>query len=366
MTEIWQGAKLQLINFRSYPKAELSLDGRPVVFLGENGAGKTNILEAISLFSPGSGIRRANREDLGFQPMDIGWKLRFEYDDEDYETSAHKGEARRVFINGKPQAQNQLGHRFRQIWLTPAQDRIWHEGNSERRKFWDRIVLSFFPDHSEASLHYERALRERNRLLKEGVFDASWYASLEKSLAQSAQKLILNRRQVSEFLNEEMLRAEGAFPAAQISMSYEGDLPNEQLEDAEFWEELWARERVADMRAGITRMGAHRMSLDAVYVQKHQKAALCSTGEQKALLMAIDLASARLLSYNGHSVIMLLDEAIAHLDNHRRAAFFDEICALEASVFMTGTEMSYYEALGARGQFFSVLQSDEGSKIQCL
>ena len=184
-------------HFRSHRRADLTFDGRPVAIFGANGAGKTNILEAMSLLSPGRGLRRAAPDDLARQPEALGWKLRAELESlhqiHEVETHAGSGQSRTVTIDGKPAPQAVLGRIARMLWLVPMMDRLWVEGADGRRRFLDRMTLSFEPGHAEAVLIYEKAMRDRNRLLKDMVRDASWYDALEARMAEAGAVIQANR-----------------------------------------------------------------------------------------------------------------------------------------------------------------------------
>lgn len=351
---------LTLSHFRSHKAARLEFDGRPVALVGPNGAGKTNILEAISLLSPGRGLRRAAAEDLARQPEGLGWKLSARVAgiaaDHDIETGAETGEARHLRIDGKAAAQSALGRILRILWLVPAMDRLWIEAAEGRRRFLDRIALSFTPDHAEVSLAYEKAMRDRNRLLKDQVSDARWYGALEAQMVEAGTAIIANRHAALARL-EAAQDGGSAFPHAALTLmgpEGEADLAAEDLAQA------LVEGRRRDMAAGRTLQGPHRSDLRAVYVAKGVVAGQCSTGEQKALLISLILANARALAADlGRAPVLLLDEVAAHLDIARRAALYDEICALGAQAIMTGTEASLFDGLGARGQIMSV-QDDHG------
>ena len=352
---------LTLSHFRSHKAARLEFDGRPVALVGPNGAGKTNILEAVSLLSPGRGLRRAAAEDLARRPERLGWKISGAVmgiaAGHEIETGAETGEPRFVRVDGKAATQNGLGRVLRILWLVPAMDRLWIEAAEGRRRFLDRIALSFTPEHAEAALAYEKAMRDRNRLLKDQVADARWYAALEGQMVEAGTAMIANRHAALARLRAAEATA-SAFPQADLTLTGpEGadDLAAEDLGAA------LAEGRRRDMAAGRTLQGPHRSDLRAIYRDKGVEAGQCSTGEQKALLISLILANARALAADlGRAPVLLLDEVAAHLDIHRRAALYDEICALGAQAIMTGTEADLFEALGARGQVLAV--RDEGGQ----
>ncbi|WP_171188063.1 MULTISPECIES: DNA replication/repair protein RecF [unclassified Ruegeria] len=357
--------ELTVSHFRSHKLARLSLDGRPVAIHGPNGAGKTNILEAVSLFSPGRGMRRASAAEMTRRPEALGWKLSGILDAQgqryEVETWSEGGAARQVRIDEKTSSQIELGKLARVVWLIPSMDRLWIEGAEGRRRFLDRIALSFDPAHAEASLTYEKAMRERNRLLKEQARDAHWYAALEGQMAESGHRIHAARVAALDYLRAAQDRAETAFPSAELELvQTEGAMPQtaEDLRDA------LNESRFRDLAAGRTLVGPHRSDLYGVFAAKGVPAKDCSTGEQKALLVSLILSNARALAEMvGAPPIVLLDEVAAHLDADRRAALYDEICALGAQAWMTGTGPELFAELGDRAQTVVVTESDEGSVV---
>ena len=353
---------LTLSHFRSHRAARLTFDGRPVAIVGPNGAGKTNILEAVSLLSPGRGLRRAGADDLALRPDRLGWKITAAVQGlgaaHEVETSAAPGEGRQVRVDGKPVPQAHLGRILRVLWLVPAMDRLWIEAAEGRRAFLDRISLSFAPDHAEAVLGYDKAMRDRNRLLRDQITDAHWYAALEAQMAAFGARVAANRQAALDRLAAAQDGAETAFPRADLAMiGAEGEVPG-PLEQA------LAEGRRRDMAAGRALTGPHRADLAARFAAKSVAADQCSTGEQKALLISLLLANARALASDlGAAPILLLDEVAAHLDAPRRAALYDEICSLGAQAMMTGTDAGLFDSLGARAQTLFVAESGAGSRI---
>jgi DNA replication and repair protein RecF len=343
----------------------MSFDGRPVAIVGPNGAGKTNILEAVSLLSPGRGLRRAGAEELTRRPERLGWRVQAEIEGlvatHQVETGAETGEARVVRIDGKVSPQLGLGRITRVLWLVPAMDRLWIEAAEGRRRFLDRMTLSFLPDHAEAVLAYDKSMRDRNRLLKDEVSDARWYAALEGAMAETGAQIMNNRSVALARLQAAQLGAQTEFPRADLSLvgpEGEAEGPVDQLAL------VWAEGRRRDMAAGRTLAGPHRTDLRAVYAAKGAAAEQCSTGEQKALLISLILSNARALRQDlGRAPVLLLDEVAAHLDEARRAALYDEICGLQAQALMTGTEASLFSALGDRAQVMRVADDGTGSRI---
>jgi len=352
-------SSLTLSQFRSHPTARLTLDGRPLAIWGPNGAGKTSILEAISLLSPGRGLRRAAAEDMARRPSETSWKvhatLATPQAPREVETSSENGAARTVRIDGKSTPQTALGELLRVLWLIPAMDRLWIEGADGRRRFLDRITLSFTPSHAEAALTYEKAMRERNRLLKDQVRDGFWYTALEMQMADAGALLHNNRLRALERILAAQDGAETAFPIADLALvQSEGEMPA----TTEEFRTALNEGRQRDLAAGRTLIGPHRSDMLGRYAAKGLPASDCSTGEQKALLLSLLLANARALQADtGTPPILLLDEVAAHLDATRRAALYDEICALGAQAFMTGTGPELFSELGARAQGCEVTEN---------
>ena len=344
----------------------MAFDGRPLAIWGPNGAGKTNVLEAVSLLSPGRGLRRAAPDELARQPESVGWKLKADveslYQDHEVETFAEPGSTRSVVIDGKSAPQAALARILRMLWLVPSMDRLWIEAAEGRRRFLDRMTLSFEPGHAEAVLTYEKAMRERNRLLKDEVRDSGWYAALEGQMAEAGALIQSNRALAIARVAGAQDGAETAFPTADLTiLGPEGeDFP---LDSRALFDALATR-RSRDMAAGRTLIGPHRADLGVIYAAKGIPAAQASTGEQKALLISLILANARALAEEfGAPPILLLDEVAAHLDSGRRAALYDEICALKAQAFMTGTGEELFETLGSRAQAFEVKEENMKSVV---
>jgi len=358
--------ELILSHFRSHLRTRIEADARPVTLYGPNGAGKTNILEAVSLLSPGRGLRRAGADELIRRPEALGWKVTAVVQAptmvHEVETEAQPDQSRQVRIDGKAQPQVALAEVARIVWLIPAMDRLWIEGADGRRRFLDRMAMSFMPSHAQAVLTYEKAMRERNRLLKDMVRDAHWYTALERQMAEAGAAITLNRHAALARLARAQDGARTAFPAAELELIHpEGELP---FDEAALAVALEAG-RVADLRAGRTLIGPHRVDLAAVYTEKGVAAAQCSTGEQKALLISLVLANARALAEDtGTPPLILLDEVAAHLDAGRRAALYDEICALGAQAWLTGTGTELFEDLGDRAQHVAVSDESGESRVE--
>jgi DNA replication and repair protein RecF len=355
--------RLRLTNFRSYASVEIAASGAPVVLAGPNGAGKTNLLDAISLLSPGRGLRGAKLSEhtrrgpsaisealwavsatvtRAGEPYDIGTGL----------VSAQGSERRQVRLNGAAaQSSADLGDVVQMLWLTPAMDRLFIESASGRRKFLDRLVLGFDAGHARAATRYETAMRERARLLKFGPRDPAWLDGLESEMVEAGLAMAKARVETVARLNSALAERVGAFPAAQLS------LDNDDTDDT--LGERLVRARIRDAEAGRTTVGPHLVDLTVRHTQKRTDARECSTGEQKALLISIVLADARELSRarNGLCPLLLLDEIAAHLDVTRRAALFEEILELGAQAWMTGTDIEMFAPLRTKADLFEVADS---------
>lgn len=359
---------LSLSQFRSHRALSLTLDPRPVAIFGPNGSGKTNILEAISLLSPGRGLRRAATEDLARRPDPVGWRVRGEVEGfgvpHELETGAEPGSSRYVRIDGKSAPQIALGRILRVVWTIPAMDRLWIEGADGRRRFLDRIALGFEPAHGEAVLTYEKAMRERNRLLKDERRDDHWYQALELQMAEAGAAMHGHRLSALDRITAAQDGSATSFPAADLGLlSPDGE--TEGSWDAEDLREALAAGRARDMAAGRTLTGPHRSDFGAVYRAKSLPARDCSTGEQKALLLSLVLSTARALASEvGTPPLLLLDEVTAHLDADRQAQLYDEIVALGAQAWMTGTGPEMFTALADRTQRLEVSEVDGKSDVK--
>ena len=353
---------LALSHFRSHRRTRLALDARPVAIHGPNGAGKTNLLEAVSLLSPGRGMRRAEAAEIIRRPEAIGWRVAATLDGREVELRAEPDRPRTTRIDEKPVPQVALARLARVLWLVPAMDRLWLEGAEGRRRFLDRATMSFDAGHGEGVLAYEKAMRDRNRLLRDGVRDAHWYDALEAQMARHGAGIRIRRAEALARL-EGAQEASGPFPAAALSLTgddHEGDAGGE-----DGLREALARSRPRDMGAGRTLVGPHRADLAGTYAEKGMDARLCSTGEQKALLISLILANARALkAETGRAPILLLDEVAAHLDADRRASLYAELGALGAQAFLTGTGPELFTELGHSARHLRVTEEDGVSRTE--
>lgn len=347
---------LRLAQFRSWPRLDLALDARPLAIHGPNGSGKTNILEALSMLAPGRGLRAAAAVDQARQGPDAGWRIRADLADRAVETAAPPGQTRHVLLDDKPVPQTALARMLRVIWLVPAMDRLWSDAPEGRRRFLDRVTLSLCPDHADLSLSYDKALRERNRLLRDQIGDPGWYRALEAQMAEAGAAVTRNR--LAALTAIMAAQDDGAdFPAARLSLLPQDGHADDA--DAAGIAERLASMRGRDLAAGRTLSGPHRADLGASWGPQDMPAALSSTGEQKALLLSLILANARALS--DQPVLLLLDEVAAHLDADRRAALYDRVAGLPAQSVLTGTGPELFDAFGTRARHLSVTKTHGAS-----
>ncbi|AZO71885.1 MULTISPECIES: DNA replication/repair protein RecF [unclassified Mesorhizobium] len=365
-------SKLTLTNFRNYAGLSLELGPGALVLSGDNGAGKTNLLEAISLLTPGRGLRRAPYADVAREGGDGGFALhaRIEGPEGQVEIgtgiSGGDGEGgRRVRINGAPaKSVEDMLEWLRVVWLTPAMDGLFPGPAADRRRFLDRLVLAIDPSHGQRALDYEKAMRGRNRLLTEGSRDSGWFDAIETQMAETGVAIAAARTELVRLLAAmiDKLPGSGPFPQADISLSgeLEGEIAVAPAVDVEErFRAALANGRERDRAAGRTLDGPHRSDLVVRHRPKSMPAELCSTGEQKALLVGIVLSHARLTGeMSGLTPILLLDEIAAHLDSGRRAALFSILEELNCQAFMTGTDAALFSSLAGRAQFLTV---DHGS-----
>lgn len=361
--------RLNLTNFRCYETARIEPDGANAVLFGSNGAGKTNILEALSLLTPGRGLRRAAlgdlaRKDATRDSMARDWavaaRVRGPGGAVDLGTGVEPGNDKRIIrIDGETQrAQASLGEHLAAHWLTPAMDRIFIEGRSGRRRFLDRLVYGIDPAHAGRINAYDHALRERSRLLRDGVRDPAWLNALEETLAGKGIAVAAARIDLIERLRAYAEQPNGPFPGAELAIS--GDVESwlldfDALEAEDRLKAALANGREQDAANGGTATGPHRSDFRVRHLPSGQTADLCSTGEQKALLIAIVIAGARMAqSECGWLPMLLLDEITAHIDPKRRDALFAMLDALGAQVWMTGTDAEQFDGLRGHARFFEV------------
>ena len=361
-------SELNLRYFRSHLAGRVATEGRPVVLYGGNGSGKTSVLEAVSLFSPGRGLRGAAPEDISRSPELVGWKV----DGELFaagravplETLHEGGAGRQVRIAGKPASQLELGRIIRILWLTPSMDRLWTEGADGRRRFLDRTAMSFFPSHPSDVVGYEKSMRERNRLFRERIENDDWLNALEARMAEHGARINASRSSTLDRLSRESAEADTPFPAARLELRG-SDGPVGNSESAEELADAFRSGRARDRAAGRALSGPHRADVHSVYEERGVEARKCSTGEQKALLVSLVLANARAIARElGGAPVLLLDEVAAHLDESRRRDLFEEIRSIDAQVWMTGTDAGLFEGFAPDAVRAEVVQNAGCSEIR--
>ncbi|MBV9066983.1 MAG: DNA replication/repair protein RecF [Methylobacteriaceae bacterium] len=363
--------RLILADFRSYPALDIALEARVVALTGENGAGKTNVLEALSLLSPGRGLRRAELADCARIGGRGGFAVSVEIEAERDRVQLGVGldppdgeipQARRFRVDRAPVPTGRaLADHLRLVWQTPAMDQLFTGSASERRRFLDRLVLAVDPDHGSRVNALERALRSRNRLLEEGSADRRWIEATEHEVAELAIAVAAARHdtvaRLAALIASER-RAGSPFPSAEIAL--DGDIEAlvatmPALAAEERYREILAANRARDAAAGRTLAGPHTSDLAVRHRPKGLEARQCSTGEQKALLTGLVLAHARLVAVSsGIAPLVLLDEIAAHFDPIRRAALYDELAALGGQVWMTGADESAFAELAGRARILRV------------
>lgn len=367
---------LTLTNFRNYAHLTLELSPAPVVLTGANGAGKTNLLEAVSLLTPGRGMRRAKVIDIeravphAANPLPLPWAVSASLRQPDGDVvevgtgrdgdAAMQGTDRRlVRIDGTNTPQNALADVLSVVWLTPQLDQLFQEGQSARRKFFDRLVYGFESDHAGHVSAYEQAMRERNQLLQDRRYDAAWFNALEQKMAEHAVVVAAYRLQTAERLNAVIAESRREFPKATLEVQgVVEDMLQSGMTAVEAegrFRDLLAASRVEDGYAGRTGQGIHRSEWLVYHQLKGMEAAQCSTGEQKAVMLSIVLAQARARAMWGSAApILLLDEVVAHLDLKRRAELADELLDIGVQAWLTGTDAETFGHLASKAQFFSV------------
>lgn len=359
-------SRLGVTDFRSYRQAEIVFDGRPAAIHGPNGAGKTNLLEAISMLGPGRGLRRARLDELPRLEGKGGWAVSARLNDGEDErrfgigVDASRPDRRICRIdNSTASGPGALTGHLRFMWLTPAQDRLFMDGASERRRFLDRMTLAHDPAHAKTSTSFEKAMRQRQKLLETRSSDNEWLSALEQQMAAAGVAIAAARCEMASRLAGATVANEPSpFPTARLALSgtLEGALCDTSPIDVEDnYADLLREQRRRDTEVGRALIGPHRSDLLVSHLEKDRPARLCSTGEQKALLIGLVLAGARALraeKIEGAALILLLDEIAAHLDPDRRAALFTIINELGFQTFMTGTDKSLFSAWGDRAQHF--------------
>jgi DNA replication and repair protein RecF len=363
--------RLTLTDFRNYESLRLEPEVPLIALAGANGSGKTNLLEALSLLSPGRGLRGSEFADIARHGSAHRWAVSAHCvclnDDVQIGTAwespgdTEASQARSIVIDGLPQrTASVLANHLRILWLTPAMDRLFMGSPGERRRFLDRMVALLYPDHAAHVAAFERVMRERNALLQEPSIDAAWVTSLELQMAESGAAIAHARLDAVAALESHFVHADpdSLFPWGRIAISGEtealaGSRPAVQAEDD--YRQLLVRNRAADRAAGRALIGPHRSDLMVTHGPKSMAAHLCSTGEQKALLIGLVLAQAKAVrAMVGGAPMLLLDEIAAHLDKARRAGLFELLKGLGTQVWMTGTDAQFFNGIGTAAMVYEV------------
>ncbi|ALE16146.1 DNA recombination and repair protein RecF [Altererythrobacter epoxidivorans] len=339
--------RISLYNFRNHAANELADTRQFNLLVGENGAGKTNVLEALSLLAPGRGLRRASLEEMVGPATASGFAIGASLNEQGHESArlgtyveGERPGRRLVRINGAEASATSLGEWLAMGWLTPAMDRLFTDSAGARRRHIDRMALALDPAHARNVTRFEAALRERNKLLESGG-DATWLAAIEVQVAEHGERVASGRSLLVSALGDELSTLPDQ-PFARPLLTYRAGGPME----FEALREEFRRQRGRDRAAGRALSGPHRDELEVVMAGSGQAAAVCSTGEQKAMLIAMTLAHASLAA-EGRPGVLLLDEVAAHLDPVRRGALFDRLRQGRAQVWLTGTESGpFSEILG--------------------
>lgn len=366
--------KISLSDFRNYEQALIVPESQNIVLTGCNGAGKTNLLEALSLFAPGRGLRRAPFDELARNEGSGGWAAGIHIVGSETDAQLgtgmsaeelEQGNSRRIRIDGEAgRGTSAFSQYIKIVWLTPAQDRLFMGPTSDRRRYLDRLVAGSDPDHSRRLGAFEQAMRERNRLLGMSSPDPLWLSALETQMAESGAAIAAARREAAAHLNALMGKDgpgkdDDGFPYPVIAAK--GQLEDwlehhAAVEIEDKYRIMLGDSRQTDAAAGRTLQGPHRSDMEVMHGSAGMNAKLCSTGEQKALLIAMILGQTRMILRQpaGSPPVLLLDEITAHLDEARRASLFEILSAMRAQSFMTGTEEQLFAPLADKAQFFTV------------
>lgn len=366
--------RLTLTNFRSYAHVRIEPGNVPVVLTGANGAGKTNVLEALSFLTPGSGLRRARLGDISRRVVgeDSGrpWAVAAVIEGAQVPVRLGTGlenmhaSKRQVHVDGMVErALASLSNHFAAHWLTPQMDRLFLDGSQERRRFLDRLVFSFDPAHAGRITAYTHAMRERSKLLSEARFDDAWLSALEDTMATRGAAVAAARLDVAQRLAAVCENMDGPFPASRLAIDglaeqWMASLPALEVEDR--LRSALKRSRARDAEANCVGGGLqgrlpHQSDLLVTHARKGMEAAQCSTGEQKMLLLGLVLAAARLSAQDeGRVPVLLLDEVAAHLDGKHREALFAQVLQLGCQAWFTGTDVELFAPLQAQAKFYQV------------
>lgn len=351
---------LTLSSFRSYDTLMLQVPAGPVVITGPNGAGKTNILEALSFLAPGRGLRQAKlshvtKLDTPQQGWTVHADIATQNGTERLGTGILPGEEKRtVRLNQTTVPHSTLSSILCLFWMTPQVDQLLNEGMGQRRRFFDKLVAYFYPEHTQHLYRYEYALRERSRLLRDDVGDDRWLSRLEEKMAQETLAIESLRQSFLDLVSPLCASPDPAFPEVRISLG-EGVIQGAALEAEDALQQALRAHRQSDARTGGSKLGAHQTEIIFFHVSHKKKSEFCSTGEQKALLLSFILANARLhVLHKGRAPILLLDEVVAHLDEMRRESLCRSVLSLGLQTWMTGTDVSVFAPFAQNAHYIKI------------
>jgi len=371
-------SRLKLDHFRNYRRADLAIHAGQLVILGDNGAGKTNLLEAVSLLAPGRGMRRARTEHLAYRANGIDmaadgsdvadagrmdWAVAAVLENEDSRVQIGTGvpqsakQGNRIMrLEGVTVSQAELGCRLAVSWLTPQMDGIFLDSPAARRRFLDRLVIAFDPAHIGRMSRYEKALRQRAHLLAEQRGDDTWFTALESVLAETAVAVTAARQSLIKALNEEAARGWFGFPGVELLLGGDTETWLSEMPALAVEDQLMLAARTARLNGELSMPGPHGSEFQAIHLASQTLANLASTGQQKAMLIAVILAHARLQDRRlGRVPVMLFDDVAAHLDARRRSALFDAVQCLGGQCWYSGTDDVQFNELGKTAQFVKIL-----------
>lgn len=351
---------LTLSSFRSYDTLVLRVPAGPVVITGHNGAGKTNILEALSFLAPGRGLRQAKLSQVtNLDTPHHGWTVHADIitpnGTERLGTGILPGEDKRtVRLNQTTVPHTTLSGILSLFWMTPQVDQLLTEGMGQRRRFFDKLVAYFYPEHAQHLYRYEYALRERSRLLRDHVADDRWLSQLEEKMAQETMAIESLRQSFLDLISPLCASPDPAFPEVSVSLG-EGVVEGAALDAEDALQQALRAQRPHDARTGGSKLGAHQTEIIFFHVHHKKKSEFCSTGEQKALLLSFILANARLhVLHKGRAPVLLLDEVVAHLDETRRESLCQSVLSLGLQTWMTGTDVNVFAPFAQNAHYIKI------------
>lgn len=353
--------KLKLSNYRNFHDLELSVDNNSVILVGGNGSGKTNVLEAISLFFPGKGLRTAKLEDILKREEDhcVAYTLlQSKMGPVEITTTLQRGTSKRVTeCNGSKMQNNELSRFTSMIWLTPQMDGIFFAGPSDRRKFFDRIVYNYIPEHAHLVSQYEYYMSTRSKILSSEAIDKNWLSIVEEKMAQLSLEIAINRLKILKNIQQAVDDLESNFPKAILLINgvIEEKILNNETVDVNWIKEALLRSRKQDQLSNRTNFGVHKSDFVVIHQEKNTVAKHCSTGEQKSMLISIMLAQVNYsIKENISMPILLLDEVFVHLDTTRRDNLIEILLRLGLQIWVSATDLNGIELLAKKTQLINL------------